>query len=59
MKKPEINGADNDHLTDNEERQLEDGLRILARIMAQAILRKRSLLDRSGRKDYRDSRRIE
>jgi excisionase family DNA binding protein len=54
MKILEINRTDNDHLTENEERQLEDGLRILARIIAKAILRKRSLLDRSPCKEDRD-----
>jgi excisionase family DNA binding protein len=55
MERLEINGTGNDHLTKNEERQLEDGLRILARIITKAILREKSLLDRSQCKEYRDS----
>jgi excisionase family DNA binding protein len=53
MKILEIDGTD--HLTVNEERQLGDGLRILARIIAKAILRERSLLDRSRRQEPGDS----
>jgi excisionase family DNA binding protein len=55
MKRLEINGTGNDHLTENEKRQLEDGLRILARIITKAILGEKSLLDRSPCKEYRDS----
>jgi len=39
MKRPDVNGPENDHLTENEERQLEDGLRVLAGIITKAILR--------------------
>jgi excisionase family DNA binding protein len=45
----------NDHLTESDERQLEEGLRILARIIAKAILRKRSLQDRPSSKECSDS----
>ena len=55
MKRFEINRTWNEHLTENEHRQLEDGLRILARIITKAILREKSLLDRSQCKEYRDS----
>lgn len=51
----EINETHIDHLTGDEERQLEEGFRILARIIAKAILRERSLLDRSRRQERRDS----
>jgi excisionase family DNA binding protein len=55
MKRLEISETWNEHLTENEERQLEDGLRILARIIARAILKERSLPDGSRHKEYRDS----
>jgi len=55
MRELEINGTGDDHLTENERRQLEDGLRILARIITKAMLRERSLLDRSRCNEYRDS----
>ena len=45
MKRLEISGSSNDHLSEDETRRFEDGLRILARIIARAILRKRSLPD--------------
>jgi len=55
MERPEINGTGNNHLTENERRQLEDGLRILARMITKAILRENSGLDRPRCKEYRDS----
>jgi len=55
MKKLEINGTGNDRLTENEKRQLEGGFGILARISAKAILRERSVLDRSRCNEYCDS----
>jgi excisionase family DNA binding protein len=55
MKGLEINGTGNDQLTENEKRQLGDGLRILARIITRAILREKSVLDRSRCKEYRGS----
>lgn len=55
MRKLEINGTGDDHLTQIEGRQLEDGLRVLARIMARAILNERLLLDRSRGKELGDS----
>lgn len=55
MKRLENDGTGNDHLTEGEKRQLEDGLRILARIITKAILREKSVLDRSVCKEYRDS----
>jgi excisionase family DNA binding protein len=55
MQQLEANGTDNDHLTESEGRQLEDGLTILARIIAKAILRERSFLDRSLCKESRGS----
>jgi excisionase family DNA binding protein len=54
MNRLEISETWNEHLTENEERQLEDGLRILARIIARAILKERSLPDGSRHKEYRD-----
>lgn len=50
-----INETYSDHLTKNEERQLQEGLRILARIIAKAILRRRSLQDRPSSREYSDS----
>jgi hypothetical protein len=47
----EISEIYSDHLTENEERQLEEGLRILARIIARKILKERSLPDRSPCKE--------
>ena len=55
MKRLEISETGNDHLTENDKRQLEDGLRILARLIAKAILRDNSVLNRSRCKEYRDS----
>jgi excisionase family DNA binding protein len=55
MNKLESNRTVNGHLTESEKQQLEDGLRILARIITKAILRERSILDRSRYKEYRDS----
>jgi excisionase family DNA binding protein len=55
MNRLESDETGNDHLAESEKRQLEDGLRILARIITKAILREQSVLDRSGCKEYRDS----
>jgi excisionase family DNA binding protein len=51
----EIGEIYSDHLTENEERQLEEGLRILARIIARKILKERSLPSGSPRKESSDS----
>lgn len=55
MKGPRATEDHNDGLTDNEKQQLEDGLRILARIIARAVLEERSLLQRSQRGRHFDS----
>ncbi len=55
MKELEISGTDNNHLTENEERQLEEGLTILARIIAKAILRETSFLGGPPCEKHRDS----
>jgi excisionase family DNA binding protein len=55
MKRLEINETGNGHLTETEKQQLEDGLRILARIITKAILTEKSGLDRARGKEYRDS----
>ena len=54
MKRLEISGTADEHLSENETRQLEDGLRILARIIARAVLKERSLMA-TKYDDYRDS----
>lgn len=55
MKRLEINRTGNDHLTENEKRQLEDALNILARMGTKAVLTEKSLLERSRYEEYRDS----
>ena len=55
MKGLEITESSDVRLTGNEKQQLEDGLRILARIIARAVLRERSLLERSQRGGRFDS----
>lgn len=50
----EITESYDDHLTENQKRQLEDGLNILAGMIAKAILRERSLLERSQHAECRD-----
>ena len=55
MKKLETAITSNDHLTESEKQQLENGLRVLARIITEAILTEKSVLDRSRYKEYRDS----
>jgi excisionase family DNA binding protein len=55
MRTLKIDETYNDHLTENEERQLEEGLRILARIIARKMLKERSLPDGSPCKESSDS----
>ena len=50
-----ITETGDDHLTEHERQQLEDGLRILARIIARAVQRERSLLERSQPGGPRDA----
>jgi excisionase family DNA binding protein len=54
MNKLEITETYNDHLTEDQMRQLEDGLRILARMIAKAVLREGSLLEISQHRECRD-----
>jgi excisionase family DNA binding protein len=55
MKRSEIAQTGNDHLTENEIRQLEDALSILAKMITRAVLRERSLLERSQHRESHDS----
>lgn len=55
MERLEIGGTGNDHLAENEKRQLEDALSILTRMITRALLREKSLLERSQYAEYRDS----
>ena len=54
MRTLEIHETYNDHLTESDERQLEEGLRILARIIARKILKERSLPDGSPHRESSD-----
>jgi excisionase family DNA binding protein len=47
--------ADSDYLTEDERRQLEDGLRILARMITKAVIKEKSLRERSQHKEYHAS----
>lgn len=47
MRRLDTSGTADDYLSETEARQLEEGLRILAKIMAKAMLRKRSVTARS------------
>jgi len=42
-----ISGAADDYLDEREARQLEDGLRVLARIIARAVMKERSLIGKA------------
>jgi excisionase family DNA binding protein len=55
MNRPRITEAGNDHLTEDQRQQLEDALRILARMITRAVLRERSLLERSQHGGPHDS----
>ena len=47
MERLEINRTGNDHFSEKEKQQLEDALRILARMITRVILKERSLDERS------------
>jgi len=47
MRRFDTSGTTNDYLSETEARQLEEGLRILARIIARVVLKERSLRARS------------
>ena len=55
MNRLRITETGNDHLTEDQRQQLEDALRILARMIARAVLRERSLLERSQHRECHDS----
>jgi len=55
MRRLEISGTDNDHLSEDEKRQLEDAVRILARMITRAVLNEKLLVERPQYKEYRYS----
>jgi excisionase family DNA binding protein len=54
MKRFGITETGDDHLTENQMRQLEDALSILVRMITKAVLRERSLLEISQHRECRD-----
>jgi excisionase family DNA binding protein len=55
MERSIIAGTANDYLSEDERRQLEDGLRILAKMITKAVMKEKLLLEKSQLREYRDS----
>ena len=55
MRRLEISGTGNDRLSESEKQQLEDAVRILARMITRTILKEKSLVERPQCEKYRDS----
>ena len=55
MRRLEVSGTSNDYLSEDEKRQLEDAVRILARMITRVILNEKLLVERPQYKEYRDS----
>jgi excisionase family DNA binding protein len=55
MERSIITRTGTDYLTEDERRKLEDGLKILAKLMTKAVMKEKSLLEMSRSKEYRDS----
>ena len=55
MERLEINRTGNDHFSEKEKQQLEDALRILARMITRVMLKERSLVERPQYEECRHS----